>query len=70
MIKEHYFTLIVSRQYKRLKVLTGESITGTTSVTEGLPKVNIVKKGNSFREPHLLKEAEFFALLSCSLALT
>jgi len=42
MSKEHYFTLIVSWQYKRLKVLTGDPITGTTSLTEGLPKVNIV----------------------------
>ena len=59
MSKEHYFTLIVSWQYKRLKVLTGEPITGTTFLTEGLPKVNNVRKRNSFseREPHLLKKS-------------
>ena len=34
-----HFTFI-AWQYKRLQVLTGEPLTGTTSLTQGLPKVH------------------------------
>ena len=45
-----YFTLIVS-QYKRLQVLTGEPLTGNTSLTVGLPQVTINRKYIDLAKP-------------------
>ena len=45
-----YFTVIVS-QYKRLQVLTGEPLTGNTSLTEGLPQVTINRKYIDLAKP-------------------